>query len=149
MEKRDIMQVLPVPEVPTYRAGMTVQLPPEVAQAFAQMAQAMQGMADMLRATNERLASVENEVRLLTKVTPAQATAINAAVRDRAAALCADYRATGREQLVANAIRKAMKLTLGVNAVRELPRCQYSVAMELVDMWDDYKAMKAIKNREG
>lgn len=54
----------------------------------------MRGMADMMRTTNERMGALEREVRMLTKVTPAQATAINAAIRERAAALCLSYRAT-------------------------------------------------------
>ena len=37
----------------------------------------MRGMADMMRTTNERMGALEREVRMLTKVTPAQATAIN------------------------------------------------------------------------
>ncbi len=36
----------------------------------------MRGMADMMRTTNERMGALEREVRMLTKVTPAQATAI-------------------------------------------------------------------------
>lgn len=39
----------------------------------------MRGMADMMRTTNERMGALEREVRMLTKVTPAQATAINTA----------------------------------------------------------------------
>lgn len=41
----------------------------------------MRGMADMMRTTNERMGALEREVRMLTKVTPAQATAINTAIR--------------------------------------------------------------------
>ena len=125
------------------------QLPPEVSKAFLQMAQATVSMANMMRATNERIASMEREIRLLTKVTPAQATAINTAIRDRAGVLCSDYRAPGCEKAVANAIRRALKLTTGVSSVRELPRCEYSVALQSVQIWDDYKAMKAIKAKGG
>lgn len=134
--------------VPFGREPVPMNLPAEVAQAFGQMAQAMQSMAELLRATNDRLTGLEAEVRMLTKVTPAQATAISAAVKERATELCRTYRAGGKEQLAANAIRKAMKLTLGINAVRDLPRCQYGLAMEMVGMWDDYAAMQAIKRRE-
>ena len=107
----------------------------------------MRGMADMMRATNERMGALEREVRMLTKVTPAQATAINAAIRERAAALCASYRATGCEKQAAAAIRKAIRQTMGAQAVRELPRCQYEIVMKQVAMWDDYKTMKHIKNK--
>ena len=120
-------------------------LPAEVQATLAQMGDIMRSMANMLRATNERMASLEREVKLLTKVTPAQANAINNAIRQRAAELCETYRAQGCEKAAANAIRRAVRLTTGTNSVRELPRCEYSVAMEQVQMWDDYKTMRAIK----
>lgn len=146
MENREMMQPAALPAIPEQQLA---QLPPEVVQVFQQMAQATVSMANMLRATNERMASMEREIRLLTKVTPAQASAINAAIRERAAALCGSYRAVGCEKAVANAIRRAVKLTTGVSNVRELPRCEYTVAMQQVQLWDDYKAMKAIKAKGG
>lgn len=85
------------------------------------------------------------QVKLLTKVTPAQASAINEAIRQRAAELCENYRAQGCEKAAANAIRRAVRLTTGTNSVRDLPRCEYSVAMEQVSMWDDRKVMKALR----
>lgn len=120
-------------------------LPADVAQAFGQMAQAMRGMADMVRATNERMTALEQQVRLLTKVTPAQANEVNAAIRERARELCESYRAQGSEKAVAAAIRRDVRLMQGVQSVRELPRCEYAVALHQARIWDDYKAMKAIK----
>lgn len=143
MENRELIQ--PTAALPAIPEQQLAQLPPEVAQAIQQMAQAAMSMATMLRATNERMASMEREIRLLTKVTPAQASAINAAIRARAAELCGSYRAAGCEKAVANAIRRAVRLTTGVTSVRELPRCEFTVAMQQVQLWDDYKVMKAIK----
>lgn len=119
----------------------------EVTQLFAQVAQTMQSMATMIRATNERMAALEQSVRLLNKVTPAQAGAINAAIRERAAELCAEYRAAGCETAVGNAIRKELKLTMGVQSVRDVARCEYAVAVETARLWDDYRVMKAVKAR--
>lgn len=136
MESRELMQIAP---------GTPSTLPAEVQATLAQMGDIMRGMANMLRATNERMASLEREVKLLTKVTPAQASAINEAIRQRAAELCENYRAQGCEKAAANAIRRAVRLTTGTNSVRDLPRCEYSVAMEQVSMWDDRKVMKALR----
>lgn len=136
MESRELMQISP---------GTPSTLPAEVQATLAQMGDIMRGMANMLRATNERMASLEREVKLLTKVTPAQASAINEAIRQRAAELCENYRAQGCEKAAANAIRRAVRLTTGTNSVRDLPRCEYSVAMEQVSMWDDRKVMKALR----
>lgn len=125
----------------------TPMLPTEMQQALAPVVEVMRGMADMVRATNERMAALEQQVRLLTKVTPAQASAINEAIRGRAAELCVQYHAEGCEKAAANAIRRAVRLITGVTSVRELPRCEYSIALEQVRMWDDYKAMRAIRNK--
>lgn len=136
MENKELMQTNP---------GTPTALPAEVQATLMQMGDIMRGMANMLRATNERMASLEREVKLLTKVTPAQAGAINEAIRVRAAELCEAYRAQGCERAAANAIRRAVRLTTGTNSVRDLPRCEYSVAMEQVRMWDDRKTMKALR----
>lgn len=123
--------------------------PTEIAlmQRLEDCAVIMRGMADMLRATNERMGALEREVRMLTKVTPAQATAINTAIRERATALCASYRIMGCEKQVVTCIRKTIRQTIGMQAVRELPRCQYDIVIKQVAMWDDYKIMKHIKSK--
>jgi hypothetical protein len=120
-------------------------LPPDIGQAFTQMVQAVRGLADMMRATNERMTSLEQQVRLLTKVTPMQAGEINAAIRERAVELCDSYHAPGCEKAVMAAIRRAVRLMQGVQNVRDLPRCEYAVALQQARLWDDYKTMKAIK----
>ena len=48
-----------------------------------------------------------------------------------------------------NATRRELRLTMGVQNVREVPRCEYSVALQTVKLWDDYKTMKAIKAKGG
>ena len=138
MEKGKLMKV---------QAAEAIALSPEVKAALGQMGEIMRSMADMLRATNERMASLEREVRLMTKVTPAQANAINEAIRQRAVELCGEYRAKGCEEAAANAIRRAVRLTTGVNSIRELPRCEYAVAMEQVKMWDDFKTMRSLRSK--
>lgn len=140
MEERNTVATLP--------AAAPQQLAAVPVETVQELKGIMRSMAEMLRVTHERMASLEHEVKMLTKVTPAQATAINTAIRDRAAELCSAYRARGCEKAIGNAIRRAVKLTTGVNAVRELPRCEYTLAMEAVQVWDDYKAIKAIKERE-
>lgn len=117
-------------------------------QRLEECAVVMRGMADMLRATNERMGALEREVRMLTKVTPTQVTAINAAIRERATTLCSSYRVTGCEKQVTACIRKVIRQTMGIQAMRELSRCQYDIVMKQVAMWDDYKTMKDIKRKK-
>lgn len=135
-------------EQPLTLPGDVSQAVAQTAQAVAQMAQAMRGMADMVRATNERMAALEQQVRLLTKVTPAQASEINARIRTRAAELCESYHCIGSEKAAVAAIRRDMKLTQGVQSMRDLPRCEYKVALHQVALWDDYKIMKGIARKE-
>jgi hypothetical protein len=123
-------------------------LPSDPAQIQAQMMKIMRGVADMMRATHDRMAQLEQEVRLLKPVTPAQAREIRAAIVKRAAALCLAYHVDGREQVAANAIRREIRLTHGVQSMRELPRVEYAVVMKQVELWDDYKTMKAMKARK-
>ena len=120
-------------------------VPMELETFMAQTMQLMQGMAEMVRATNERMTELEQQVRMLEKVTPSQAADLNAAIRERAAAACKEYRMTGMEKPVAAAIRKTVRLATGARSVREIARCDYKPIRELVGSWDEYRTMKAIK----
>jgi hypothetical protein len=113
------------------------------------MAEMMATMAAMLQATTESMEQLRRQVRLLEKVTPAQAAAINRAIRERAVEICAIYtvRDDRGEKLAAAEIRKAVKLQFGAGAVKEVPRCDYEIALEQVRTWDDYRAMKAIREK--
>ncbi|MBQ8109530.1 MAG: ORF6C domain-containing protein [Clostridia bacterium] len=135
-------------ELVRMETGNALAIPEAVAAEMQQMREALQTMAGLLRTTNETMAQLQRQVRLLEKVTPAQAGAINKAIRERAAALCRVYAARDYEKAVAAAIRKAIKLRFGANAAKELPRCEYEVAMAQVNGWDDYKTMKEIKGRK-
>ena len=110
-----------------------------------QMIELLRSMAGMIRATNERMTALENEVRRLTKVTPAQAAAINRAIRARAEDECRAHRCPGAERAAGTAIRKSLRLVFGITGVRDLPRADYAVAMRHVGMWDDYDIMTRLK----
>ena len=118
---------------------------PDMKIFMAQTMRIMQGMADMVRATNERMTALEQQVRMLEKVTPSQAADLNALIRERAAAVCAEYRMTGLEKPVAAAIRKSVRLATGARSAREIARCDYKPVRDLVGAWDEYKTLKAIK----
>lgn len=105
------------------------------------------GMADMIRLTNERMAALEQAVRTLEKVTPAQAARINQAVRKRAAEICREYLAEGGEKEAAAAIRRRLREMTGARSAREIARVDYEAALSLAESWDDYQAMRTIKRR--
>lgn len=120
------------------------------AQALAQMALTMQSMADMIMTATQKISDLEREVRLLTKVTPAQVKMINAAVRDRARALCRDYQLPEGKgaKLLTTAIRGDIKSAHGT-AVRDIPRCEYQVVLERIALWEDYDRIMQIKRKAG
>lgn len=127
------------------RVKQAAPIPMEMETFMAQAMQLMQGMAEMVRATNERMTELEQQVRMLEKVTPSQASDLNATIRERAAAACREYRMVGLEKPVAGAIRKAVRLATGARSVREIARCDYRPIKDMVATWDEYKTMKAIK----
>lgn len=129
------------------RTGGAQLIPEAVADEMRQMREALQTMAGMLKATNESMAQLQRQVRLLEKVTPAQASAVNRAIRERAVELCVIYMAVDQEKAVAQAIRKAVKLRFGATAAKDLPRCEYEVALAQVQGWDDYSVMREIRKR--
>lgn len=116
--------------------------------ALEKSQQMLAGMANMIRLTNERMTALEKQVRLLEKVTPGQAAALNAAIRERAAAVCAEYRMTGMEKQAAAAIRKSVRLATGAHSAREIARCDYKPICDLIGTWDEYRTMKALKAKE-
>lgn len=110
------------------------------------IADAMRDVANMVRATNDRMTALEKEVRLLTKVTGTQASKISADIRERAAALRVVRKLPPEaDKLIAAAIRRDIKLSTGVEAMKDIPRCEYPVIIRRVTLWDDYTAIKAIK----
>ena len=134
----------------TIRDDGTVMTTEEVTAAQLQrMGDALATMAAMLKATTESMEQLRRQVRLLEKVTPAQAAAINRAIRERAVEICAIYlvRDDRGPKLAAAAIRKAMRLQFGIRTANEIPRCDYDIALDAVRTWDDYTAMKKIRER--
>ena len=134
-------------ELAKMKHGDALPVPAAVAEEMRQMREALQTMAGLLRSTNETMMQLQRQVRLLEKVTPAQASALNRAIRERATELCAIYMAPGCDKPVAAAIRKAVKLRFGAGTAKELPRCEYEVAMAQIHGWDDYKTMRGIREK--
>lgn len=119
----------------------------EARAAMEAMTGQLREMAMLLRATHERMSALEKEVRRLTKVTPGQAAALNAAIRQRAGAVCRMHRCPWAEKAAGAAIRKAVRTTMGVGSMREMPRDDYNIAMKAIGMWDDYEIMTRLKQK--
>ena len=93
---------------------------------------------------NDRLEALEKQIRLQTPVTAKQAAYINEAIRNRARELLTkrgieDGKAEGK---LSRAIRRAVMMRYGVSVIRDIPRHEYNIALEMAGMWNDIMAVK-------
>lgn len=120
--------------------------PEQVGGLMLQQQQLMQSMADAMAAMYKRIDQMERQIRQLTPITGAQERALGDKVKQRAHELQEQYKLPAKAAtLIANAIRKDIKLEGGVRALRELPRVEYPVYVDRIALWDDYGAMRAIR----
>jgi len=93
---------------------------------------------------------MRRSIQQLIRVSPAQATQLNRLMRETAEKLVARYRVEHMEKastLVANSIRRDVRLRAGIQSMRELPRCEFEAYMDYIALWDDYKTIKALRTR--
>lgn len=123
------------------------------AELMRSLVQLMRGMSDMVAATNasmeaiqHRLDAMERRQHLMERVTPGQAKAINAALKKQAQLMCSLYGLPeGAEKKLIAAIRTDVCNSAGVRTVRDLPACDYDVHLQLIDLWEEYEKIQAIK----
>lgn len=97
----------------------------------------MKAMALQMQAMSDTITKLEREVRMLEKLSPMQVTELNAMVRKQSAKLCEEYGITGKETRVNQYIRAALKAEFGVSSVKEISRCDWTLAKNVVSMWED------------
>ena len=87
---------------------------------------------------NDRLEALEKQIRLQTPITAKQAQFLNDAIRSKARELL-DKRGLADDKKavtkLGNAIRKDVLARYGIAGLREIPRHEYNVAMNQIDMW--------------
>lgn len=115
-------------------------------EALSQLASAQQVQSD-------RMEALERQIRLNTLVTPQQVRYINDAIRMRARDLL-DKRGVDDDKAtrkLGNAIRKSVLSRYGVAALHEIPKHEYSVAMNHASTWNDMlcvrDAVKEVRER--
>jgi len=82
--------------------------------------------------------ALEKQVRLQTPVTDRQARYIADAAREKARELL-DKKGVDDKKAVtklAGAIKKAVMARYGIGSLREVPRCEYTVAMSQIETWN-------------
>lgn len=109
--------------------------------------EALQYLAAQQKVQTDRMEALEKQIRLNTLVTPTQYKYINDAIRKRAREILAKKNLDGDTKAVtrlSNAIRKAVLARYGVGSPRDIPKHEYSVAMQQIDTWNDTIAIMDI-----
>lgn len=106
-------------------------------QAYAEMTQAMAQIAQTVRMTQQDIEALKHEQMRNTPLTTAQERHLTAAIHEQARNVCLNYglESTARKAAIA-AMRKRLCRRWGVDTIRGIPSCEYSVALEAVEMWD-------------
>ena len=102
-----------------------------------QNTEALERLASAQMAQNQRLEALEKQIRLQTPITPKQAAYLNDAIRQKSRetldkrGLADDKKAVTR---LGNAIRRDVLSRYGVAGLREIPRHEYQVAMNQINI---------------
>lgn len=139
-----------VPTDPVLAAAVNTALREFVAPLMASLAElmannteALQYLASQQKVQTDRMEALERQIRLNTLVTPTQVRYINDAIRKRAREILSkkdldDAKAVTR---LSASIRKAVLSRYGVAALHEIPKHEYSVAMQQIGTWNDALAV--------
>lgn len=124
---------------------------------MVQMSGMMQAMAEMIRANNEQIAAMSKAMERLAMRQPVsrvQASALNRALRDRAAELCSAWGCPAAAAAVVKCIRRDVRAALasgaGVSArsMSDVPACQYQVVLDMIQRWDDLMIRRKARKGE-
>ena len=95
---------------------------------------------DELRGVGKsRLEALEKQIRLQTKVDGKQASYLNDAIRQRSRELLSKREITERKAItkLGNHIRRAVLARYGISGLRDVPKHEYSVAMQQIAIWNN------------
>lgn len=108
--------------------------------------EAMEQIAASQDSIRNRMEALEKQMRLQTPVTDRQAKYLADAARDKARELLDKKKITERKAInkLAGVIRKSVMARYGVGTLREIPRCEYSVAMSQIEIWNNVIAVMEI-----
>lgn len=102
------------------------------------MSEAVEHIATAQDVMRNRLEALEKESRLNTPVTDTQARYLAAAAKDKAVDILSRKGITDKKAVtkLAGMIRKAVLQRYGKGSLREIPRCEYGVAMSQIESWN-------------
>lgn len=109
--------------------------------------EALQYLAAQQKVQTDRMEAMERQIRLNTLVTPTQSRYLNDAIRKRAKEIlnkkgCIDDKKAVTK--LSAAIRKAVLSRYGIASLNEIPKHEYSVAMQQIDTWNDAMTVMSV-----
>lgn len=109
--------------------------------------EALQYLAAQQKVQTDRMEALEKQIRLNTLVTPTQSRYLNDAIRKRAKEIlnkkgCIDDKKAVTK--LSAAIRKAVLSRYGIASLNEIPKHEYSVAMQQIDTWNDAMTVMSV-----
>ena len=118
----------------------------QVLTLFGQYETLMREVIGMMNRMNERIDRLDKQMQQLTPITGTQERAIGERIKQRAEELREVYKLPEEcRTAIASAIRKDIKATGGVRAIRELPRVDYPVYIDQIALWDNFAMMREMR----
>lgn len=128
---------VPVEELGGMIAELMKPVVAAIGKALENNTAALEQLASAQSIQNERLAELEKQIRLQTPVTNQQVKYLNDATKRRARELLDKRGVTDQKAVtkLAGAIRKAVLARYGISHLREVPKHEYTIAMQQIGMW--------------
>ena len=100
---------------------------------------ALEQLSSAQSVQNDRLEALERQIRLQTKVDSKQASYLNNAIRQRSRELLSKREIEDRKAItkLGNHIRKAVLARYGISSLRDVPKHEYTVAMQQIEIWNN------------
>lgn len=125
--------------LPALIEQMIAPLMETMAKMIAHNTEALNQVARTQQVQADRMEALEKQIRLNTPVTPQQAKYLGEEIKNRARELLAKYDVEDAKAVrkLGSAIRKAVLTRYGIGGLAELPKCEYTVAMSQIQMWNE------------
>ena len=100
---------------------------------------ALEQLASAQSIQNDRLEALEKQIRLQTKVDSKQVSYLNGAIKARSRELLHKREIDDPKYVtkLGNHIRKSILAMYGVSGLRDIPKHEYSVAMQQIEIWSN------------
>ena len=125
--------------LPALIEQMIAPLMETMAKMIAHNTEALNQVARTQQVQADRMEALEKQIRLNTPVTPQQVKYLGEEIKNRARELLAKYDVEDAKAVrkLGSAIRKAVLTRYGIGRLAELPKCEYTVAMSQIQMWNE------------